>query len=211
MLDELVNLIADLKEKEAVEAAKKLLDDGADPIRVLERCRMATEIVGKRFEEDIYFIPDMLFSGEILEQISQLAKAKIHRDVDDESYAGKVVIGTVEGDLHDIGKNIVAFLLEANNFKTYDLGVDVSAQKFVDAIREVQPDVVGMSGLLTIAFGAMSNTISVIKQAGLRDKVRIMIGGAPTNEDVARRVGADAYAKDAQQGVELARQWSAVK
>ncbi|GAB6174789.1 corrinoid protein [Paradesulfitobacterium aromaticivorans] len=206
MSEKLVNLIADLQEEEALATARQLIEGGTDPMAILERCREATEIVGKRFEQGQYFIPDLLMSGEILQEISELAKSRMKKGITT-GYAGKVVIGTVEGDLHDIGKNIVAFFMEANDFQVFDLGVDVTPEKFVEKIREVQPDVVGMSGLLTVAFKAMKETVDAIKEAGLREQVKIMIGGAPTNEQVANSVGADAYAKDAQHGIQLAKHW----
>jgi len=206
MKEKLVELISNLQEEEALETTRRLLDEGADPIEILECCKQATDIVGKRFEEGKYFIPDLLMSGEILQQISELVKSKIEKEVET-SYIGKVVIGTVEGDVHDIGKNIVTFLMEANGFQVFDIGVDVPPQKFVEKIKEVKPDVVGLSALLTVAFEAMRATVDAIKDAGLRDQVKIVIGGAPTNEEVAKYVGADAWAKDAQQGVRLAKEW----
>jgi len=204
MSGKLVNLIADLQEGEALETARELLDAGTDPLAILDYCNEATEIVGKRFEDGKYFIPDLLMSGEILKQISELVKSRLTKEAE-ASYVGKVVIGTVEGDLHDIGKNIVTFLMEANGFKVFDLGVDVPPEKFVEAIKEHQPDVVGMSALLTLAFDSMKRTVDAIKEAGLRDQVKIVIGGCPTDEKVAAFVGADAYAKDAQEGVLLAK------
>ncbi|QGP91156.1 Methionine synthase [Neomoorella glycerini] len=206
MFEKLVEFIANLQEEEAIMTAKQLLDGGTDPITILELCKEATDLVGKRFERGEYFIPDLLMSGEILRQISELVKSNLEKDVET-TYIGKVVIGTVEGDLHDIGKNIVTFLMEANGFQVFDLGIDVPPQKFIDKIKEVKPDIVGMSALLTVAFEAMKATVDAIKEAGLREQVKIIIGGAPTNEEVAKYVGADAYAKDAQQGVRLAKEW----
>lgn len=210
MSEKLVDLIADLKEEEALKTTGELLDAGIDPLKILDYCSKATEIVGKRFEEGKYFIPDLLMSGEILQQISALVKSRLTKDVETK-YIGKVVIGTVEGDLHDIGKNIVTFLLEANDFQVIDLGVDVPPQKFVEAIKEHKPDVVGMSALLTLAFDSMKRTVDAIKEAGLKDQVKIIIGGCPTDEKVAAFVGADAWAKDAQQGVVFAKEWVKLK
>jgi 5-methyltetrahydrofolate--homocysteine methyltransferase len=119
-----------------------------------------------------------------------------------------VVIGTVEGDIHDIGKDIVAFMLEVNNYQVFDLGVDVPAERFVEKIREVNPEIVGMSGFLTLAFDQMRLTVEAIKEAGLRDKVKIMIGGAPMDEEAAKYIGADAYGEDAAAAVKLANQWT---
>jgi methanogenic corrinoid protein MtbC1 len=120
---------------------------------------------------------------------------------------GKVVIGTVEGDIHDIGKNIVTFMLDVNGFEVLDLGVDVPAQKFVEAIRDFQPQVVGLSGFLTLAFEVMKETVEAINTAGLRNEVKIMIGGGQVNEEIRKYAGADAYGKDAMAAVNLAKQW----
>jgi len=206
MSHNLVDLIANLKEKEALETAREMLDTGADPITILNCCNQAMEIVGKNFETGKYFIPDLLMSGEILEQISVMVKSKLTKDVET-SYIGKAVIGTVEGDVHDIGKNIVTFLMDANGFQVFDLGVDVPPQKFVETIQEVKPDVVGMSALLTLAYDSMKRTVDAIKEAGLRDQVKIVIGGCVADEKIAAFVGADAYAKDAMEGVLFAKKW----
>ena len=124
---------------------------------------------------------------------------------------GKVLIGTVEGDIHDIGKNIVSFMLDVNGFEVLDLGVDVPPQKFVDAIQDFQPQVVALSGFLTLSFDAMKNTVAAIDSAGLRDKVKIMIGGGQINEEVNEYAGADGYGRDAVAGISFAKKWVGVK
>ncbi len=206
MPKKLVDLIADLKEDEALQATKELLEAGTDPLVILDHCKEATEIVGKRFEDGKYFIPDLLMSGEILEQVSGIVKSKLTKDVETE-YIGKIVIGTVEGDIHDIGKNIVTFMMEANGFEVVDIGVDVPPEKFIDAVKEQKPDILGMSALLTLAFDSMKRTVDALEKAGMRDQVKIIIGGCPIDENVAAFTGADAYAKDAQEGVVIAKKW----
>lgn len=206
MSNNLVELIADLKEDEAIQLTLELLETGTDPLLILGYCKEATDIVGKRFEQGQYFIPDLLMSGEILEQISGIVKSRLTKDVETE-YLGKIVIGTVAGDIHDIGKNIVTFMLEANDFEVIDLGVDVAPEKFIDAVKEHQPDIVGMSALLTLAFDSMKTTVEAFEKAGLRDKVKIIIGGAPIDEKAVAYTGADAFAKDAQRGVVMAKEW----
>jgi 5-methyltetrahydrofolate--homocysteine methyltransferase len=124
---------------------------------------------------------------------------------------GRVVIGTVQGDIHNIGKNIVIFMLDVNGFEVRDLGVDVAPQKFVEAIRDFQPQVVGLSGFLTLAFDAMKETVEAIQTAGLRDEVKIVIGGGQVSEEISQYVGADAYGKDAMSGVSLAKKWVGAK
>jgi 5-methyltetrahydrofolate--homocysteine methyltransferase len=142
----------------------------------------------------------------MLGQISELLKPELAKMPEVERH-GKVLIGTVEGDIHDIGKNIVSFMLDVNGFEVLDLGVDVPPQKFVEAIGDFQPQVVALSGFLTLAFDAMKNTVTAIEAAGLRDKVKIMLGGGQVNEEISNYAGADAYGNDAMAGVSLAREW----
>jgi methanogenic corrinoid protein MtbC1 len=151
-------------------------------------------------------LPELVLAGEMMNQIMELVKPKL-AGVQEVKRHGKVVIGTVEGDIHDIGKDIVAFMLDANGFEVLDLGVDVPSQKFVDAIQDFQPQVVGLSGFLTLAFDAMKDTVAAIESAGLRDKVKIMIGGGQVNEEINEYAGADGYGKDAMAGVSLAKKW----
>ena len=207
MSHELVEAMAAMKEQEALDLAKKMLDGGEDPLKVLDLCREAVGVVGKRFEEGKYFLPELMMAGEMLKQISDMAKPLIQTEQKVER-SGKVLIGTVEGDIHDIGKDIVVFLLDVNGFEVHDLGVDVPRQKFVDAIKEVEPQVVGMSGLLTLAYDAMKNTVEAIAEAGLRGNVKIMIGGGGMSEEVREYAGADAYGADAMAAVNLSKEWT---
>ena len=206
MADDLVTILADLKEKEALEIVQNRLAAGDDPLGILDDARRAMETVGKRFENSEYFIPDLVYSGEILKEITDLVKPKLTKAAEVKR-VGKVIIGTVSGDIHDIGKNIVTFMLDVNGFEVYDLGVDVPPQQFVDKIRETDSTVVGLSGFLTLAFDSMKETIEAIKAAGLQDKVKVMIGGGQMNEDIKKYTGADAYGANAMAGVSLAKQW----
>jgi len=206
MAEDLVTKIADLKEEQALEIVQKRLDAGEDPLAILDDARRAMEIVGKRFENSEYFIPDLVYSGEILKEITDLVKPKLTKAAEIKR-VGKVIIGTVSGDIHDIGKNIVTFMLDVNGFEVYDLGVDVPAQQFVDKIKETDSSVVGLSGFLTLAFDSMKETVEAIGAAGLRDKVKVMIGGGQMNEDIRKYTGADAYGANAMAGVSLAKQW----
>jgi len=162
------------------------------------------EIVGKRFEEGTYFIPDLVYSGEILKAISEMVKPKVTKEAESKRL-GKVILGTVKGDIHDIGKNIVTFMLDLNGFEVLDLGVDVPAERFIEKIREARASVVGLSGFLTIAFDSMKETIDAIEKAGLRNKVKIIIGGGNMNEDIRKYVRADAYGVDAMAAVSFAK------
>jgi len=211
MANELVDAMANMREKEAIDISKKLLEGGEDPVAVLEHCRQALEIVGKRFETGKYFLPELIMAGEMLKKIANIAKPYLKQESNSKAEAiGKVVIGSVKGDIHDIGKDIVAFMLDINGFEVHDLGVDVPAEKFVAAIREIQPQVVGMSALLTTAFDSMKNTVEVIEAAGLRDRVKIMIGGGAVDDKVRQYAAADAYGPDAVAAVKLAKEWTGV-
>jgi len=206
MPKELVEVMADMREAEAVQLAKEMLDQGRDPLEILGLCQEAMGVIGGRFEAGEYFLPELLMAGEMMQQISAVVKPKIQKTAEDKRL-GKVVMGTVDGDIHDIGKDIVCFMLDVNGFEVHNLGVDVSPQRFVEAIQELEPQVVGLSGLLTLAFDSMKKTVDAIEAAGLRSKVKIMIGGATVDENVLRYSGADAYGDDAMAAVSLAQEW----
>jgi methanogenic corrinoid protein MtbC1 len=210
MSKELVNAIADMREEEALKLAREMVEGGTEPMAILDAGREAMAIVGQRYEKGTYFLPELMLAGEMMNQITDLVKPELAKLPEIER-RGKVVIGTVEGDIHDIGKNIVSFMLDVNGFDVLDLGVDVSAQKFVEAIRDFQPQVVGLSGFLTLAFDVMKETVEAIQAAGLRDEVKIMIGGGQVNEEIRNYAGADAYGKDAMAGVSLAQKWVGAK
>jgi 5-methyltetrahydrofolate--homocysteine methyltransferase len=210
MSEKLVTAIAEMEEKEALALAAELLAQKTDPLLILEDCRSAMAIVGQRYEAGTYFLPELLLAGEMLAEITEIVKPELSKAQEMQRH-GKVLIGTVKGDIHDIGKNIVTFMLDASGFEVRDLGVDVPAEKFVEAIKEFQPQVVGLSGFLTLAFDAMKETVGAIQAAGLRDGLKIMIGGGPVSEEVRSYTGADGYGKDAMAGVSLAKQWLGVK
>ncbi len=206
MYEKLVDALVNMKEQEALETAKELIDSGKDPIEILNSCSKAMEIVGKRFETGEYFLPQLVMAGEMLRQISEILKPKLKGFAQSERL-GKVVIGTVRRDLHDIGKDIVTFMLDVNGFNVMDLGIDVPPDKFVDAIKEFQPEVVGLSGFLTLAFDSMKETVDAIRDADLRDKVKIMIGGGQIDDEIRRYAEADAYGLNAMDAVTLSREW----
>jgi methanogenic corrinoid protein MtbC1 len=206
MAKDLVSALADLKEKEALNIVEDRLKAGEEPLKILEDARKAMEVVGKRFASSEYFMPDLVYSGEILKEITDIVKPKMSK-AGEIKRVGKVVFGTVAGDIHDIGKDIVVFMLDVNGFEVYDLGVNVPAQKFVEKIKESGAPIVGLSGFLTLAFDSMKQTVEAIQSAGLRDKVKVMIGGGQISEEVRKYTGADAYGKDAMAGVSLAKKW----
>ena len=208
MAGELAKLLADLKEPEVLAFIEKALKDGADPIGLLADAQEGMAIVGQRFADEKYFIPDLVFSGEILKRVVKVLEPHLKTtETKKGERLGKVIVGTVAGDIHDIGKDLVVFLLDVNGFDVIDLGIDVPPQKFVDAIKESGSNVVGLSGFLTLAFDSMKETVDAIKEAGLGDKTKIMIGGGQIDEEVWQYTGADAYGKDAMDAVKLARGW----
>jgi 5-methyltetrahydrofolate--homocysteine methyltransferase len=209
---QLVEWLADMNEEDAVALSNKmLLEDKKDPMRVLELCRMAMDLVGKRFEEGEYFLPELVLAGEMLDSIGAVAKPLIKQGEGGEAKKlGKVLIGTVHGDLHDIGKNIVSFMLDINGFDVKDIGIDVPVKTFIDEINAYQPDVVGLSGFLTLAFDSMKETIEAFGEAGMRDKFKIMIGGGQIDETVRAYTGADAFGVNAVEAVHLCRNWMGV-
>ena len=210
MSKKLVNAIAEMREQDALKLAKEMVEGGSDPMAILDAAREAMGIVGKRYEEGTYFLPELILSGVMLNQIAEMVKPKLAKAADVKRH-GKVLIGTVEGDIHDIGKDIVVFMLDVNGFEVRDLGIDVPVDKFVEAIKDFQPQVVGLSGFLTLAFDSMKDTVEAIKKAGLRDKVKIMIGGGQISDEIKKYTGADAYGKDAMAGVSLAKEWVGAK
>ncbi len=206
MSDKLIHAIADMREEEALKLVREMVEGGVEPMAVLDAAREAMVVVGQRYEEGSYFLPELMLAGEMLNQITDILKPELAKLPEIKRH-GKVLIGTVEGDIHDIGKNIVTFMLDANGFEVLDLGVDVSPGKFVEAIQDFQPQVVGLSGFLALAFDAMKETVGAIETAGLRDGLKIMIGGGQVSEQVRQYTGADAHGRDAAAGVSLAKKW----
>jgi len=207
---QLVEWLADMNEDEALGLARRmLLEEGRDPMRVLALCREAMDIVGKRFEEGEYFLPELVLAGEMLETIGAIAKPLIQLAPGEApAKLGKVLIGTVHGDLHDIGKNIVSFMLDINGFEVRDIGIDVPVQKFIDEIDAFEPDVVGLSGFLTLAFDSMKETIEAFDRAGMRERFKVMIGGGQIDETVRAYTGADAFGVNAVEAVTLCKRWT---
>ena len=179
------------------------LEDGLPADKILKEGLVpAMAEVGRLFEEGEFFVPEMLVAARAMQGGLVILKPQLVAA--DVQPVGKVIIGTVRGDLHDIGKNLVSMMMEGAGFEIHDLGVDVPPEKFVDAIKEINPQLVCMSALLTTTMTNMPATIEAIKQAGLRDKVKILIGGAPVTEAYANQIGADGTAQDASQAARLA-------
>ena len=203
---EIPTALAELNEQEAARLVKERLDAGDDPLTILDDLRRGMDIVGERYKAGDYFLSELIVSGEIFKDSMKLVEP--HLKADATASATKIVLGTVKGDIHNIGKDIVAVLLKGAGFEVYDLGIDVPPQAFVDKLKETGASILGMSGLLTPSFDSMKETIEAIKEAGLRDKVKVVIGGGVVTELVQRHTGADAFTDDGLEGVEICRRFA---
>jgi len=208
-LEKIFEGILDGNAKLVVEEVQKALDAGMGPADILNKGMIAAMgEVGRLFEEGEYFVPEMLIAARAMQKGLEILKP--HLSEADVQSPGKVAIGTVKGDLHDIGKNLVAMMLEGAAFEVIDLGTDVSPERFLQAVRENGAQIIAMSALLTTTMPNMKNTIEALKEAGLRDKVKVMIGGAPVTQNYADQIGADGFAEDASRAVAKARSLLAV-
>ena len=205
---DLISEIVELNENNVNDLVKKKLENNEDPIKIMEEVREAMKIIGDKFSNKEYFLPELIMSGEILTQIFEALGPKLKEAQKGGKNKGKVLLGTVFGDIHDIGKDVVKFMLDANGFEVMDLGVDVPGDKFIQSLKEFQPKVLALSGFLTLAYDSMKEIIEKLKAAGLRDSVKIMIGGGTVDERIVKFVGADAYGESAVDAVNLATKWT---
>ena len=200
--EKIAALIAEVEEDKTLEEVRKALDEGTDPLSLVEALRDGMSVVGDRYEAREYFLPELILAAEIFKEAIALIEPRLQGD--NIATKGSVVIGTAQGDIHDIGKNIVATMLRCNGYDVHDLGVDVPPQAFVAKASQTRAGLVAISGLLTLAFDAMKDTVDALAEAGLRDKLKIIIGGGPVNEKVLEYCGADAYGKDPAEAIRLA-------
>ena len=196
--------ITRLDEIQVMEILKRNIEEGVLPLRILDELSAGMEEVGRLYRQGEYFLSELIFSGDIFRNAMDRLKPLLGSSYD-RAAGGMLVMGTVKDDIHDLGKSIVIMLLECAGFEVVDLGVDVPAEKFVEAIRKHDVGLVGLSALLTTAFDSMHATIEAVRKAGLRDRVRIMIGGGSTSEAWRKQIGADFYGKDATSAVEIAK------
>ena len=207
MSEKLIAAIADMDETKALTLTKEILTDEASALAVLDDCRVAMDIVGKRFEEGEYYISELILAGEILKDISAEVKPLLSDD-DNADKKAKVMVATVKGDIHDIGKDIVVFMLEINGFDVNDMGIDVPKENIIESIKTYQPDILALSGFLTLSYDSMKETVTAIEEAGLRDGLKIMVGGGTIDQKICDHAKADAFGKDAMAAVALADQWA---
>jgi trimethylamine corrinoid protein len=205
MSHELVEAIVLMREKDALRLTEEALARGESPQSILAACQEAMRLVGERYQDGSYFLPELIMSGEMLKKIAVLVKSEFAAQTPAGEKLGRVVLGTVRGDIHDIGKDIVGFLLDVNGFEVTDLGINVPEEKFVEAVKEHKPQVLALSGFLSVAFDTMKSTVEALQAAGLREDLRIIIGGGQMDELVRTFTGADAYGDDAMAAVAFAK------
>ena len=205
--EELIHAVTELEEEKSYSLVKALLDEGVDPKEIIDMLRKGVEIVGERFNKKEYFLTELVMAGEIFQQSAKILEAVMKDDTKMSEKLGVVVVGTVKGDVHDIGKNIFVTLLQAAGLEVHDLGVDIDAEKFINKVKETKADIVAYSGLLTVALESMKETTEALKTAGLRDKLKIIIGGLPVDEMWMKEAGADAYTDNAFNGVKIVTKW----
>jgi 5-methyltetrahydrofolate--homocysteine methyltransferase len=208
-MQDLVNAVAEMMEDEAMALTKKYMAQGVPATQIIDAYKDALRIIGKRYEECTYFVPELILAGEMMKAASEIIKplmtgGKSNAEI---QKIGKFLLGTVEGDIHDIGKDMVHMLLDINEFEVRDLGVDVPCQRFWDAYEEFQPEIIGMSGLLTLAYDSMKRVVDMLKDKGARDKVKVIIGGGQMDEQACKYVGADAFVTDAVAGINICKKW----
>jgi dimethylamine corrinoid protein len=204
--EDLYNAVINLEEDKSYKLVKKMVEDNNDPDKIIEILKKAVDEIGERFSKKEYFLTELVMAGEIFQQSIKILEPLLKSKEQTKS-SGTVVIGTVKGDVHDIGKNIFVTLLRAAGYEVHDLGVDIPPEKFLEKVKEENADIVAYSGLLTVALESMKKTTELLKSNGLRDKVKIIIGGLPVDEMWMNEAGADAYTDSAFEGVKIVNEW----
>lgn len=202
MKHDLIDAMANLEEDKAIAIVRKKIDDGETAFDIVEQCRKGVEIVGKRYSEGDYYLSDLIMSEAILKEVMDIIEPHFPKNGTD-SNGTKVIIGTIEGDIHDLGKNIVIYLLRSSGYKVYDLGVDVPPEKFVEAIKETGAKIVGVCVLLTFCIGYVKKLVDLLAETGLKDEVTVMVGGYPVDEQVKEYTGADYVSNDAVKALKI--------
>ncbi|QSX08474.1 cobalamin-dependent protein [Alkalibacter rhizosphaerae] len=207
-LKKVTELVGNLEEEELLEMLNDFVASSPseeDAQKVVTACQEGMAKVGDLFESGEYFVGDLIFAGELLSESIDVLKPVIGSGTS--TKIGKMIVGTVHGDLHDIGKNIFKSMSEAAGFEVVDLGIDQPVGAFVDKVKELKPDIVGMSGVLTLALESMKDTVDALKEAGLRDSVKVIIGGNPVTKEACEHIGADNFTTNAAEGVKICQAW----
>ncbi len=196
MSNDLIDAMANLEEDRAIDIVRKKIEDGETAFDIVEQCRKGVEIVGKKYSEGQYYLSDLIMSEAILKEVMEIIEPHFPKN-GTEPNGTKVIMGTIEGDIHDLGKNIVIYLLRSSGYHVYDLGVDVPPEKFVETIKETGAKIVGVCVLLTFCIGSIKKLVDLLAETGLRDEVAVVLGGYPVDEQVKEYTGADFVANDA--------------
>lgn len=207
--DDLIIAMADLDEERALALVKEKLKAGETAFEIVEQCRKGVEIVGQRYSEGIYYLSDLIMSEEIFRGVMEIVEPHFPQEITE--HGTKIIMGTIEGDIHDLGKNIVTYLLRSVGFNVIDLGVDVPPERFIKAIKETGASILGICVLLTFCIGSIKKVVDLLKETGLRDDVVVVLGGYPVNQLIKEYTGADYYANDAARGLEIFKQISLEK
>jgi 5-methyltetrahydrofolate--homocysteine methyltransferase len=202
MSSDLTNNLVELERDQVLSEIKERLDKGEDPLKIFEECKQGMDIVGEKFKSKEYFLAELMLSGDLFREATELIEPYLGEIESDGDILGKVMLVTVQGDIHDLGKNILGTLLKLEGFEVIDLGVDVDPNIVIEKVKELQPDFLGFSALLTITFDPMKNIIDKLTEAGLRDKLKILVGGGITTTLVKDYIGADFQTVDAMEGVQ---------
>ncbi len=203
-MNALIDAFADLEDEKVLELVKKQLEEERNPAEILDDLKKGMDRVGERFSNNEYFLVELVMSADVFSSALEILEPRL-LDSQKQSEKGKIVIGTVRGDIHYIGKNLVVAFLKANGYQVYDLGEDVRPEQFVEKIKETGANILALSGLITMTHEVMRETIEALKEAGIRDQVKVIIGGGDTDQEVVNFTGADAFGKDALSAVKLIR------
>ena len=207
--DELAEAMGDLDEDVMVETLEQVMaEGGADAQKAMEACQKGMDTVGALFEDGEYFVGDLIYAGELMTKAVEILKDALISEGGEDTVKARMILCTVKDDLHDIGKNIVRSMLEAAGFEVLDLGIDVAPEKIVETAKAEGINIIGLSGVLTLAIDSMKDTIDAFKAAGMRDDVKIVIGGAPVNAEVCEQTGADAWASSPQTTIDYCKSWA---
>jgi corrinoid protein of di/trimethylamine methyltransferase len=206
ILTEITRSLVACEPDRTTELTKQALEEGAEPLAIINQGLVpGMEVVGEKFQDGEYFLPQMVIAANAMQQAMDLLEPELHARQQVSESAGTVVIGTVKGDIHEIGKSLVATMMSAHGFRVYDVGVDVSAEAFVEKVKETNANLLGLSALLTTTMTAQREVIQAVEEAGIRDRVKVMVGGAPVSQEWAESIGADGYAEDVIGAVELGK------
>ncbi|AET69386.1 putative cobalamin binding protein [Desulfosporosinus orientis DSM 765] len=203
MKDELQIAMADLDEEKTLMLVEERIRGGHTPLQIIESCRRGVEIVGEKYSDSHYYLSDLIMSEEILKGVMRVLEPYIPMNGSEKGIS--IVMGTIEGDIHDLGKNIVIYLLRSSGYKVHDLGVDVTPERFVQAVNETKASILGISVLISFCVGSIKRVVELLAEAGLRDKVKVVVGGYPVNQDVKEFTGADFYANDVTEALKIYR------